>query len=88
MSVIRARKEASKRLGLALEQKYRRLVLAGNDQNEIVEATVDLATCFNDNIEFILWVLKSFGGLDVSPPEYQKQVDLPKLPDSLTKHLQ
>ena len=32
MSIIRARKEASKRLGLALEQKYRRLVLAGNDQ--------------------------------------------------------
>ena len=37
MSINRARKEAAKRLGLALEQKYRNLVLA-NPHDQDVEA--------------------------------------------------
>lgn len=54
MSINRARKEAAKRLGLALEQKYRNLVLANpHDQDEVAQAAVDLGQCFNDNIKFV-----------------------------------
>lgn len=75
MSVIRARKEAAKRLGLELGKRYERLVTAGNDQDEIMIAAVDLGQCFNDNIEFILWVLKTFGGLTPPLPEPAKKLN-------------
>lgn len=97
MSVARTRKTASKRLGLELEKRYRRLVLAGNDAEEITEASVELGGCFNDNIEFIIWVLKVFGGLNPPRPELTTrtpkpaisivppdQVTLPELPKELT----
>lgn len=68
MSIARDRKEASKRLGLALSKKYERLVTAGSDKDEITLAAIDLGNCFNENIEFVLWVLKTFGGMTVMPP--------------------
>jgi hypothetical protein len=64
MSPVRARREASKRLGLALQLRYMRLLEATGD-DEVAAAAVELGSTFNDNIEFIVQVLKSFGGLDV-----------------------
>lgn len=94
MSINRARKEAAKRLGLALEQKYRNLVLANpHDQDEVAQAAVDLGQCFNDNIEFVIWTLKTYGGLIPSPPEQLKKdmgaprPSLPQLPSTLTNLL-
>lgn len=89
MSVSRHRKEASKRLGLALEQRYRNLVLASGP-DEVTVAAVDLGQVFNDNIEFVIWVLKTYGGLIPPHPEKLKKdlgtpKPLPTLPDSLTK---
>ncbi len=68
MSVNRAKKEASKRLGIALEGRYRDLVLA-TGEDEVAGAAVELGQCFNDNIEFIIWVLKTHGGLRHLAPE-------------------
>lgn len=64
MSAARARKEAARRLGIDLQTKYRALVEAsGND--EIQAAAIILGDAFNSNIEFIINVLKHYGGLDV-----------------------
>jgi hypothetical protein len=64
VSVARARKEAAKRLGLALHREYRDLVeAAGTD--DIQAAAIILGDTFNSNIEFIINVLKAFGGMDV-----------------------
>lgn len=91
MSINRARKEAAKRLGLALEQKYRNLVFANpHDQDEVAQAAVDLGQCFNDNIEFVIWTLKTYGGLIPPPPEQLKKdigKPLPQLPSTLTNLL-
>ena len=89
MSVARHRREAAKRLGLEFQNRYRRLVEA-QGQDEIAAASVELGTLFNDNIEFTINVLKSFGGLDVTfepltrtagsaPPPAAN--DLPKTPE-------
>lgn len=60
----KARKEASKRLGLKLYKDYRALVEAsGND--EIQVAAIELGNTFNTNVEFIINVLKAYGGMDV-----------------------
>lgn len=64
MSVARARKEASRRLGIALEQRFRMLIEA-NGQDEIQAAALELGECFNTNIEFVINVLKAWGGLEV-----------------------
>lgn len=83
MSIARDRKEASKRLGLALSKKYERLVTAGADKDEITHAAIDLGNCFNENIEFVLWVLKTFGGMTVMPPtkiNTHPANDLPEMP--------
>jgi hypothetical protein len=64
MSVARARKEASRRLGIALEQRYRKLAEA-NGPTEIQTAALELGDCFNTNIEFVINVLKAWGGLEV-----------------------
>lgn len=69
MSARKARKEASKRLALEMKKRYNRLVTAGNDPDEITVAAVDLGEIFNQNIEFILWVLGTFGGLEIPAPE-------------------
>lgn len=65
MSPPRARKEAAKRLGLALQAEYRALVEA-NGSDEVQAAAIALGDTFNRNIEFIINVLKEKGGLSVS----------------------
>ena len=65
MNAVRARKEAAKRLGIALQMQYRLLLEARTD-DEIAAAAVELGNTFNKNIEFTINVLKSFGGLDVT----------------------
>lgn len=93
MSVFRARKEASKRLGIELEQRYRRLVLASGDADEVTIAAVELGQLFNDNIEFVIWALKTYGGLNPPAPEQLKKdmsaprPALPQLPSTLTNLL-
>lgn len=83
MNAARARKEAAKRLGFALQSNYRALVEASGE-DEIQAASIVLGGTFNDNIEFIVNVLKSYGGLDVSfEPLTKASPSLPpsKLPD-------
>lgn len=86
----RDRKEASARLGVALQAKYRAMLEAStNDEIEI--AAIDLGNCFNENIEFIFWVLKQFGGVTQMPYQPRKKPnpipapanDLPEMPDIL-----
>jgi hypothetical protein len=54
---------------------------------------VDLGQCFNDNIEFVIWTLKTYGGLIPPPPEQLKKdmgaprPPLPQLPSTLTNLL-
>jgi hypothetical protein len=76
LSKPRARKEAAKALAMALQARYRRLLDAGSggDENEIVVATADLAQCMYENIEFVLWALKSQAGMSVAPPETLKPI--------------
>lgn len=65
-SAARDRKEASKRLGIALQAKYRKMLEAeGNEQ--ITAAAIDLGALFNQNIEYICWVLKEYGGVQQMP---------------------
>lgn len=60
----KARKEASKRLGLKLMSDYRNLAMASGEQ-EIAAASIILGSTFNENIEFIINVLKAYGGMEV-----------------------
>lgn len=92
MSVGRNRKEAAKRLGIAIHQRYEKLVTAVGE-DEITVATVDLAQVMYENVEFVIWALKKMGGLNPAPPEEIKRVpltrptpanDLPTLPPTLT----
>lgn len=94
MSVGRNRKEASKRLGIAIHQRYEKLILATNE-DEITVATVDLAQVMYENVEFVIWALKKHGGLNPPPPEEIKRItpmkptnDLPKMPSVLAGDLQ
>lgn len=68
MSAARDRKDAAKVLGLAIQARYRKL-LEASGENEITVATVDLATALYENVEFIIWILKSEGGMKPLPPE-------------------
>lgn len=99
MSTARKRKAAAKMLGIAIHQRYENLVNA-TGENEITVATVDMATTMYDNVEFIVWVLKTFGGLNPPPPETVKPInvsrpappapanDLPILPPVLTGNIE
>jgi hypothetical protein len=66
VSAARDRKEAAKRLGNVLTgQKARLDAAAGNDAISL--AAMELGQTFNDNIDFICWVLKEYGGADQMP---------------------
>lgn len=56
-----AKREAAKRLGIALQVRYRNMITASGE-DEIAKAAVDLGQCFNDNIEAIIWFLRDYGG--------------------------
>jgi|SRR6185369_2534307 len=64
----RARKVASKNLGIALQAAYRRMIEA-NGNDEIQVAAIELGQLFNTNIEFVIWVLKAYGGVQQMPAE-------------------
>lgn len=77
----RARKKAAQVLGLALQTRYRRLLEAkGTDEDAIVIATADLAQCMYENIEFVIWALKSLGGTNPPPPEELRKITPPPQP--------
>lgn len=83
MSSARKRKMAAARLGIEFGKRYEALALA-NGQNEVAKAAVDLGQLFNDNIEFTVWVLKAFGGLNPLLPEPIKTTTaLPTTPGML-----
>jgi deoxyhypusine synthase len=64
MSAARQRREKAKRIGLKLQSDYRALVEAkGTDAVET--AAIMLGGTFNAHIEFIINVLRDYGGLDV-----------------------
>lgn len=89
MTAARDRKEAAKRLGIALFVRYRKLIEAGSPE-EINQAAMDLGACFNENIEFVIWVLKEFGGAEQmpfarpTPPLNGHGQTLPRTPALLT----
>jgi hypothetical protein len=76
----KARKEASKRLGLKLMADYRTLAEAvGPD--EIQAASFTLGMTFNTNLEFIINVLKAYGGMEVKfEPMTRTNPSLPPTP--------
>lgn len=85
MSRLQDKKEASKRLGIAIHQRYENLVNAsGND--EITVTTVDLAQTMYENCEFIIWVLKKYGGLNPPAPDPKPlRTSKPPAPSELPK---
>lgn len=68
-----ARKEAARVLGIALQVRYRKLLEASGD-DETVIATANLAQCMYENIEFVIWALKSQGGMSPPPPEQLRKI--------------
>lgn len=72
MSVMRNRKAASARLGIELDKRLGELRDA-RGEDEINTAAIILGGVFNDNIEYIIFVLKKFGGIDVQPPAAPKR---------------
>ena len=62
-----ARKRASAVLAIELQQRVQNLQEALT-KDEQAQAAFDLGKLFNDNLPFIVWVLKHHGGLN--PPPY------------------
>lgn len=81
MNDVQNRKEASNVLAITMQTHYRAM-LAAVGEEEITHAAVNLGQTFNDNIEFIIYVLKTYGGLYANPPKPRSRV-LPKLPADL-----
>jgi len=80
VSPTRARKEASKRLALKLQSDYRALVEA-SDTDAVQTAAIILGDTFNSNIEFIINVLRDYGGLEAKfEPMTRKSPSLPPTP--------
>lgn len=73
----RARRDAAKVLAVALQTRYRRFLESAGDDDATVIATGDLAQCMYENIEFIMWALKSVGGMNPPPPEELRKVTPP-----------
>lgn len=85
MSVSRDRKEAAKRLGLELKKRYNALVTSGNDPEEINLRAIELGALWNENVEFIIWALCTFGGLNPPAPE-KKTNTSPAAPNFATEY--
>lgn len=80
MSVARVRKEATKRLALKLQSDYRALVEA-SDEAGVQAAAIVLGDTFNSNIEWIINVLRDYGGLKATfEPLTTAKPSLPKTP--------
>jgi hypothetical protein len=74
----RARRDAAKMLGIALQTRYRRFLETADDPDTNAMATADLAQCMYENVEFVIWALKSVGGLNPQPPEELRRVTPPQ----------
>lgn len=90
MSVSRRRKAAALKLGGEMRKRLENLVFA-NGQDEIAMRAVELGQVFNDNVEFMIWVLLTYGGGSPPPPdEIKAQLQrptakpLPKMPPLLS----
>jgi hypothetical protein len=70
----RARRDAAKVLAVALQTRYRRFLETADDQDANAIATADLAQCMYENIEFVMWALKTVGGMNPPPPEVLRRV--------------
>lgn len=91
MNSAHDRKKASKILGITMQAQLRALIEAqGNDA--IQAAAIQLGDTFNRNSEFIVWVLKEYGGVQQMPYARPKPPrpappqpanDLPVLPATL-----
>lgn len=66
MSAARDRKEAARKLGVVLGAQYRQMQDASGP-DAITEAATKLGQTFNDNLEFICWCLKEYGGMQQMP---------------------
>ena len=66
MTATRDRKQAAKILGITMQAQLRELQQA-NGQQAIEFAAIRLGDTFNRNADFIIWVLKEFGGVDQMP---------------------
>lgn len=89
MSKARDRREASARLGLELRKRYNDLVAAQGEQ-ELIRASVPLGVCFNENVEFMIWVLLEFGGVEQMPMKARERPQpitpaLPQMPEILLR---
>lgn len=69
----RSRRDAAKMLAIALQVRYRKL-LEATGEDEIVIATADLAQCMYENVEFVIWALKTQGGMNPPPPEELRRI--------------
>ena len=69
----RARKEAAKVLAVNLQARYRVFLEASGD-NEIVVSSGALAQCMYENVEFVLWALKTVAGMNPAPPEQLNRI--------------
>jgi hypothetical protein len=74
----RVRREAAKKLAIALQTRYRRFLESAGDEDATVIATGDLAQCMYENIEFILWTLKTVGGMNPPPPHELRRISSPR----------
>lgn len=72
----RSRRDAAKVLAVALQSRYRKL-LEATGEDEIVVATSDLAQTMYENVEFVIWALKSQGGMNPPPPEELRKITPP-----------
>lgn len=76
MNPTLARKKAAANLGTALHARHQALALAVGEE-EISAAAVELGKLFNDNIEFVIWVLKHHGGLNPAPFQPRRSMAAP-----------
>lgn len=76
----RARREAAKTLGIALQTRYRKFLESAGDEDATVVATADLAQCMYENVEFIIWALKVQGGMNPPPPEELRKISTSQPP--------
>jgi len=87
MSIVRTRKEATKRLALKLQADYRALVEASGEA-EVQASAIVLGDTFNSNIEWIINVLRDYGGLPARfEPMTRASPSLPPVPaNDIPKH--
>jgi len=67
-SASRERKTAAKNLGLTFQALQRRLLEAEVGHEETLVA-IELGQVFNTNMDFVIWVLKEYGGVQQMPFE-------------------